>query len=289
MAFDSLRGLLMLSPGLINQGGKVCVSHWLIRPLNWGSVISFRMGWKSPLCLQGGHSPSLKGTHCELLAVVKFVKQRWCYLQCTRLCIWTDHTLCPLLSRPKILNDIVPCMLDWILEYFWLWGSIDQDIDIWMLMHYPIDPVMPVVTVVRVVSHRNECLLLMWVFRLWFMSLTGTMNYLWIVKDLLVIAVALSSWNQPGLPPSWGNSGKQILISKSLIVGRKSAKRNCCGKMCRLRIVLWRLCGHSGSGCFSETVCFVTNGKVAEENRQLTWLFFSKASDRLLLNLIIQP
>ena len=92
----------------------------------------------------------------------------------------------------------------------------------------------------------------MWVFRLWFMSLTGTMNYLWIVKDLLVIAVGLSSWNQPGLPPSWGNSGKQILISKSLIVGRKSAKRNCCGKMCRLRVVLWRLCGHSGSGCFSE-------------------------------------
>ena len=83
-------------------------------------------------------------------------------------------------------------------------------------------------------------------------SLTGTMNYLWIVKDLLVIAVGLSSWNQPGLPPSWGNSGKQILISKSLIVGRKSAKRNCCGKMCRLRVVLWRLCGHSGSGCFSE-------------------------------------
>ena len=119
-------------------------------------------------------------------------------------------------------------------------------------------------------------------------SLTGTMNYLWIVKDLLVIAVPLSCWNQPGLPPSWGNSGKQILISKSLIVGRKSAKRNCCGKMCRLRVVLWRLCGHSGSACLPETVCFVTNGKVAKENRHLTWLFFLKASDRLLLNLIIQ-
>ena len=158
-----------------------------------------------------------------------------------------------------------------------------------MLMHFfPIDPVMSVVSGVRVVSHRNECLLLIWVFRLWFKSLTGTMNYLWIVKDLLVITVSLSCWNQPRLPPSCGNSGKQILISKSLIVGRKSAKRNCCGKMCRLRVVLWRLCGHSGSACLPETVCFVTNGKVAKDNRHLTWLFFSKASDRLLLNLIIQ-
>ena len=43
-----------------------------------------------------------------------------------------------------------------------------------MLMHFPVDPVMSVFSGVRVGSHRNECLLLMWEFRLWCMSKTRT-------------------------------------------------------------------------------------------------------------------
>ena len=43
-----------------------------------------------------------------------------------------------------------------------------------MLMHFPVYPVMSVFSGVRVGSHRNECLLLMWEFRLWCMSKTRT-------------------------------------------------------------------------------------------------------------------
>jgi len=190
------------SPVLPDQGGKVCVSHRRIRPSNWGSVISFGMGWKSPLCLQVGHCPRLKGT------IMWPVGSSW---QLLSLSSNTDITynvqdsafglIIPFaLGCPGQRSWGTACMFDWILGYFWLRGSINQDIDIWMLMHFPVDPVMSVVTGVRVGSHRNKCLLLMWVFRLWCMSLTRTMNNLWIVNCELSVGDRCTTVK---LEPTW--------------------------------------------------------------------------------------
>ena len=121
--------------------------------------------------------------------------------------------------------------------------DIHVDLPKGMLMHFPVDPVMPVVSSVRVGSHRNECLLLMYsvgVQTVMHVYLTRTTNILWIVKDMLVIVMPLSSWNQPGLPPSWGNSTKQILSLKLLFNGRKQdGKRNTIVGRCVTSETLW--------------------------------------------------
>ena len=45
-----------------------------------------------------------------------------------------------------------------------------------MLMHFPVDPVMSVASGVGLGSHKNQCLFLMCVFKLWCMAIFRTIN-----------------------------------------------------------------------------------------------------------------
>ena len=85
------------------------------------------------------------------------------------------------------------CTLDWILGYFWLQDSVSPRAvtsECWYT--FLLTLCSPLKSGARLGSYRNECLL-MWVFRPWCMSLTRKLNNLWIVKDMLVIIVPLSS------------------------------------------------------------------------------------------------
>ena len=115
-----------------------------------------------------------------------------------------------------------------------------------MLMHFSVDPVMSVFSGVRVGSHRNECLLLMWVFRLWCMSKTRTTS-----KG--PVAWLSLCHRQVGTNPYFQllEETEQEVDSDLKVINRwKEAgdKRNHCGKMCCLSVELRRPCGHSGTG-----------------------------------------
>ena len=155
---------------------------------------SFRTGRKSPLRLQ---QSDIERNYCvirrELLQSLSLASKTGITCKVQGLIM----PICTLLSRPKIPRDRLH-----VGSYSWVLStsrsSIDQDSDTWMPMHFLEDLVMSVVSGVRVGSHRNECLLSMWVFKLWCMSLTRTTSNLWVVKNLLVILVP-----RPSFGPTW--------------------------------------------------------------------------------------
>lgn len=114
-----------------------------------------------------------------------------------------------------------------------------------MLMHFPVDPVMSVFSGVRVGSHRNECLLLMWVFRLWCMSKTRTTSK-GPVGDRCVTVNLEPTRTSTFLKKQQQADSDLKVINRWKEAGDK--RKNHCRKMCCLRVVLRRPCGHSGTG-----------------------------------------
>ena len=104
-------------------------------------------------------------TRRELLVIVEFDKQHRHFLAKYRILHWNCSCPFSFVVLAKVPEGQLARWIEFLSTFDFEIQYRTEERQL-MLMHFPVDPMMSVVSGVRVGSHRNECLLLMWVFRL---------------------------------------------------------------------------------------------------------------------------